>query len=77
MFDMSKVTYRRWIDALFSLRNSPSAEVRLGAYGLIGDITAVPSEDWGAHFSRIEKDPCDLFERMLVRQFRLTALKKV
>ena len=77
MFNMPKVTYRRWIDALFSLRNSPSAEVRLGAYGLIGDIPAVPSEDWGAHFERIEKAPCDLFERMLVRQFRLTAAQKV
>ncbi len=77
MFNMPRVTYRRWTDALFSLRNSPSAEVRLGAYGLIGDITAVPSEDWGAHFSRIEKDPCDPFERMLVRQFRLTAAQKV
>lgn len=77
MFDMPKAIYRRWIDALFSLRNSPSAEVRLGAYGLISDITAVPSEDWGAHFSRIEKDPCDLFERMLVRQLRLTAAQKV
>lgn len=74
-FDMPRAQYRAWVDAVFTLRNSGNFDVRCAAHELIRDMTDLPGEDWGEHFRVIEKSPANLFERMLVRNYRLALAK--